>query len=240
MNAAVETLKLSSTSAEYTAQPDDRPKANRDTFAWDPATFAGEQISSLVRRVFFPGWPAPHNQVVFAAVEALHDITNICQRIGETLCQQVAGTVCVLDVDGTYYTQGNSANAHQQVSVETPKRLKDLAIHVANNLWLLRSSDFSVRSAQGYSGSLVRERLSDLRREFDYTVIHAPAIGASTETASLGHWADGVVLVINAQRTRRIAAQHARDVLQAADARLIGVVLAQREFPIPQGLYRRL
>ena len=240
MNAVVETLRLSSTGTEFPAQPDDVQKANRDKFAWDPARFAGEQISSLVRRVFFPGWPAPHNHVVFAAVEAEHDITGICQSIGETLCEQVPGNICVVEVECKYHTPRDSSNARQHASVETPKRLKDRATRLANNLWLLRSSDFSLSCAQGYSHSSFRERLSDLRREFDCTVIHAPAIGASTETASLGHWADGVVLVINAQRTRRIAAQHARDVLQAADARLIGVVLSQREFPIPQGLYRRL
>jgi len=239
MNAVVETLSLSSTGADFPAQTDHAQKANRDILAWDPARFAGEQISSLVRRVFFPGWPAPHNHVVFAAVEAEHDITGICQSVGETLCEQVPGNVCVVEVDCTYHASPNSSNACQQAPVQMPKRLKDRATRLANTLWLLRSSDF-ILSAQGYSGSSLRERLSDLRREFDYTVIHAPAIEASTETASLGHWADGVVLVIDAQRTRRIVAQHARDVLQAADARLIGVVLSQREFPIPQSLYRRL
>ena len=80
MNAVVETLSLSSTGTDFPAQTDHAQKANRNTLAWDPARFAGEQISSLVRRVFFPGWPAPHNHVVFAAVEAEHDITGVLGR----------------------------------------------------------------------------------------------------------------------------------------------------------------
>ena len=61
------------------------------TTAWDPAYYAQEQISALVRRVFFPGWPQPSKQVVFTAVDAGHDIASICRRVGETLASQIPG-----------------------------------------------------------------------------------------------------------------------------------------------------
>jgi hypothetical protein len=106
------------------------------------------------------------------------------------------------------------------------------------NLWLLRSTDFF----EGQTRSLdwLRSRLGELRREFDYAVIHAPAVGACGETGLLGQIADGVILVLDERRTRRATAREAKAVLQAANARLLGVVINERQFPIPESIYRKL
>ena len=52
--------------------------------------------------------------------------------------------------------------------------------------------------------------------------------------------ADGVVLVVTANRTRRAVALGAAQALLAAGARVLGTVLADRTFPIPETIYRRL
>jgi Mrp family chromosome partitioning ATPase len=46
-----------------------------------------------------------------------------------------------------------------------------------------------------------------------------------------------VILVIEAHRTRRLAAQKALMNLRATGARLLGTVLIERTFPIPARLY---
>jgi Mrp family chromosome partitioning ATPase len=52
--------------------------------------------------------------------------------------------------------------------------------------------------------------------------------------------ADGMILVLSAQKTRRIAARKIKDVLDAAHVRVLGTVLCDREFPIPERIYRQL
>jgi Mrp family chromosome partitioning ATPase len=52
--------------------------------------------------------------------------------------------------------------------------------------------------------------------------------------------ADGVVLVLEANSTRRVTAKKAKQALEAANVRILGTVLNNRTFPIPEGLYRRL
>src|SRR5207302_7711987 len=64
--------------------------------------------------------------------------------------------------------------------------------------------------------------------------------GISGDAALLGHFSDGVILVLKANSTRRIAAQKTRQMLRAANAALLGVVLDQRRFPIPTGIYNKL
>jgi protein-tyrosine kinase len=118
--------------------------------------------------------------------------------------------------------------------------LKDRATRIFNNLWLLPASVFVPEHEKDSSTAWLRHRLGEIRREFDYSIVHAPAVTSFSETGLLAHFADGVVLVLHAHRTRRLAAQHAREVLQSTSARLIGAVLDQKQFPIPAAVYRRL
>jgi Mrp family chromosome partitioning ATPase len=46
--------------------------------------------------------------------------------------------------------------------------------------------------------------------------------------------------VVSAQRTRRAAARTIKQALEAAHARILGTVLSERTFPVPEALYRRL
>jgi Mrp family chromosome partitioning ATPase len=48
------------------------------------------------------------------------------------------------------------------------------------------------------------------------------------------------VLVIEANYTRRSSAQKAKELLHAANVRVLGTILSGRTFPIPDGIYRRL
>jgi Mrp family chromosome partitioning ATPase len=59
-------------------------------------------------------------------------------------------------------------------------------------------------------------------------------------TASIGRASDGLVLVLTANKTRRLVAAQVRDQLTKAQVPLLGTVLAERRFPVPQGLYRSL
>ena len=82
--------------------------------------------------------------------------------------------------------------------------------------------------------------IRDLRDEFAYVLISAPPVGLYGDAALLGQMADGVVLVLEANSTRRVAALKAKQPLDAAKVRLLGIVLNNRTFPIPEKIYRWL
>jgi Mrp family chromosome partitioning ATPase len=56
----------------------------------------------------------------------------------------------------------------------------------------------------------------------------------------MAQFADGIILVLSARHTRRVTACKIKETLQAAQARLLGTVLSDRVFPIPEAIYRRL
>lgn len=206
---------------------------------WNPERFAAEQIRSLVRQIFLSESPQACRQVVISAVDAKTDIGPLCLQIAETLFEQTGGTVCIVDksqVGAKSETFSGRRPDGPDLNREASGALRDSSRQVASQVWALPGEVLWV----GYSAhpaELLRRRLDQLRAEFDFSVVEAPAAGTA---GLLGQLSDGVILVVEAHSTRRLAAQKARDNLRAADARLLGTVLSERRFPIPEKLYRRL
>ena len=68
----------------------------REAMPWNPDRFGEEQIRSLVRQIFLPGWPKPARQVVFCAVED-GDVAEVCLRVSQTLAAQIPGNVALVE-----------------------------------------------------------------------------------------------------------------------------------------------
>jgi Mrp family chromosome partitioning ATPase len=81
-------------------------------------------------------------------------------------------------------------------------------------------------------------RLREITTEFDFSILWCAPV--SWLTASIGQACDGLVLVLTANKTRRLVAAQIKDQLSKAQVPLLGTVLAERRFPVPQGLYRNL
>jgi protein-tyrosine kinase len=208
---------------------------------WDPDTFAEEQIRGLVRQVFVPGWPKPAHQVVFSPVDTETDISSICMQVGLALSAQVSGTTCL--VEANLSSPGLEPiiekNGHDLIAAQDEFALPDPS-RLTNELWLVPRSVFLGENKNGLSGSWLRTRLAELRQTFDYTILYGPPTGSGGEAALMGSLCDGMVLIVEANSTRRVAAQKAKEKLHAANARLLGAVLSQRTFPIPQTIYKKL
>lgn len=207
---------------------------------WDPGQFARRQLSGLVQRVFFPGWPHPSRQVVVSTVDQFQT-AEVCARIAHVMAEEIPGTVCAVeaatespDLEGCLVSR---ASAPTQ---QDPPGLHPNCTLVRPNLWLLTLRAFLLEGFDQAKVTWLRSRLSGLRREFDYTIIHAPALSLSSDTILLGQLSDGVILVLQAHSTRRAAARSACDALRQAKVHLLGSVLDQRTFPVPQTIYRKL
>jgi hypothetical protein len=109
---------------------------------------------------------------------------------------------------------------------------------IAPRLWLAPRESWCPPNSQKPGTERNLERLRELTTEFDFSIVHCPV--ASWFTARIGHSCDGLVLVLTANRTRRLVAAQVADQLRKADIPLLGTVLAERRFPVPPGLYRSL
>lgn len=82
--------------------------------------------------------------------------------------------------------------------------------------------------------------LQTLRFAFDYVLLDCPALSVSDEAVLLASKIDGVIVVVEADRTRRRQIQNAKQAIEAADGNLLGMVLNKRRYTVPGWIYNRL
>jgi hypothetical protein len=179
--------------------------------------------------------------VAFSSLESSGVRPWIGAWIGRLLARQVSESVCVVEADQNaklfqVLVNESIADTAQFGGVAG----NDLTHRIDRNLWLCPASRFLREDTWTPRGDAVRHRLSRLRRDFGYLVIHAPALGVGEEATLMGQLSEGLVLVVEAGRTRRVAADRARRSLEDMGVPLLGTILDQRSFPIPEAIYRRI
>ena len=90
------------------------------------------------------------------------------------------------------------------------------------------------------SSASVREVVEWGSGRYEWIVFDGPPVLESADSASIAAVADGVVVVVEAGRTKRPVLQRAVDLLHKAGARVMGSVLNRRRLEIPGFIYRRI
>jgi Mrp family chromosome partitioning ATPase len=85
-----------------------------------------------------------------------------------------------------------------------------------------------------------RDSIDLLRSEFDYTIIDCPSLKTSGDLLSVAPFVDGVILVIEANRTRRDDPREAEMSIAAAGGKTLGFILNKRTYELPAWLDRML
>ena len=84
------------------------------------------------------------------------------------------------------------------------------------------------------------ECLKALRWNFDYVLIDCPSTAVSSDATTLAPLVDGVSIVVKAAQTRRAQIQRCQEVIENAGGNFLGFILNQRQYPVPNWIYRRL
>jgi non-specific protein-tyrosine kinase len=93
------------------------------------------------------------------------------------------------------------------------------------NLWLIPSGTKPPNPADILGTQKVDQVIAQLQEQADIILFDAPPVVAVTDAAILGAKVDGVLLVIQAGKTRRDHAEKAKETLQKAHVRIVGVTL---------------
>ncbi len=90
------------------------------------------------------------------------------------------------------------------------------------------------------SPQALRAALEGVAGGYDWIVLDGPPVLESPDAAPLAAVADGVVVVVQAGRTKRPVLTRSVDLLRRAGSRMLGIVLNRRRLEIPGFIYRRL
>lgn len=94
-----------------------------------------------------------------------------------------------------------------------------------SNLRLLPSGTLPPNPADLLGSEKVDQIIAQLKDEAEIVLFDAPPAIAVTDAAVLGAKVDGVLLVINAGKTRRDHAERAKEILEKAKVRVVGAAL---------------
>jgi Mrp family chromosome partitioning ATPase len=201
----------------------------------------GEEILRLVQRIFLSARAAPPRQVVLCGVDDENGSSSVCERAGRTLAANSSRPVCLVDANVRSPRLSGICGVEGATPFAAPSApLFEQCVNIGGNLWLAGPNILADDSRVLLPPGQLKERLSQLREEFEYMLIDAPGTSVCADAQLLGLVADATILVIEARITRRLSARRAKELLEAAGVMLLGTVLHNRTFPIPETLYKKL
>jgi receptor protein-tyrosine kinase len=207
--------------------------------------FTADAALSLVQRIFLRQTQPRPQLVVFAGVDHGNGCSEMAASVAESLAQNAPGAVCLVEANfrspalATLFGTTNHHGLTEALLRETPIR-QFIQPVCGDRMWLLSSGSLALNSAHLLISARLRERFTELRSAFDFVIVDAPPMTRYADAIVLGKSADGVVLVVEAEATRKEAARTAVDNLRSSDIPILGAVLNKRTFPIPAQIYKRL
>ena len=93
------------------------------------------------------------------------------------------------------------------------------------NLVLLTSGKIPPNPSEMLSSKSMENLLEKLRENFDYVILDTPPVQEVTDSQILSTKADGTILVVRAERTKKESVNNAINLLKKVNANIIGTVL---------------
>jgi Mrp family chromosome partitioning ATPase len=98
----------------------------------------------------------------------------------------------------------------------------------------------ALAAAGGSAPQVLQAILQSVAGGYDWMLLDGPPVVESPDAAPLAQAADGVVMVVQAGRTKRPVLVRAVDLVNRSGGHVVGMVLNRRRLEIPGFIYRRI
>ena len=194
----------------------------------DPRSPASEAYRTLRTNLSFYSLDKPLRTLVVTSPAAGEGKSTTIANLAVTMAQSGRRTILV-DNDLRRPT------LHELFGAPMSPGLIDLMMNEAGelplqktaveNLWLLSSGAKPPNPADMLGAARMEQIIAQLAEQADIVLFDAPPVMAAADAAILGAKVDGVLLIIQAGRTRRDQSERARELLEQAKAHIVGVAL---------------
>jgi Mrp family chromosome partitioning ATPase len=184
--------------------------------------------------------------IMFSSAHPGEGKTTVCGGFAVTLAQNFGRSVLILDGDRDHAltrrfgSEGGATVSSLDKSPETvlqgAKRFGARGAIVVVPI----ASLVGLANADSPELDLIATIKDKLAKTFEYILIDAPSVADVPWSPSIGRTADGVILVIEAERTRWPVVMNAKLEFENSGAKVLGVFLNKRRFYIPPRIYRYL
>ena len=96
----------------------------------------------------------------------------------------------------------------------------------------------SERTLTGFSTDTIKPIINELKSHADWVLFDSPPIHKYSDAAILANEVDGVIMVVQAEKTKWEVAQSARDKITKGKAKILGAILNKKQMHIPNLIYK--
>ncbi|HBY94075.1 MAG: CpsD/CapB family tyrosine-protein kinase [Ardenticatenaceae bacterium] len=209
----------------------------------DPRSPVSEAYRSLRTNLEFASLTGPLRSLVITSPGPGEGKSTMLANLAVTMAQAGKKTI-VVDTDLRRPSQHELFGLDQEPGVTT--MFMDPALQSApplqateiEGLWLLASGPKPPNPAELLAAPQLRTIIEALTARADIVLFDAPPVVVVTDAAVLASQVDGVLLVIQAGKTKRDQAAQAKTLLDQVRARLVGTALTNVKLdPKLQGYY---
>ncbi len=108
------------------------------------------------------------------------------------------------------------------------------------NLTILPGRKISVNPSELITSERMRTLLAELKSQFDYIILDASPVVPYADPRLLASLVDGILLVVQAGKTRREVIQRTESILSNVGSKILGYVLTGVEYHIPEYIHKHL
>lgn len=109
-----------------------------------------------------------------------------------------------------------------------------------DNLTILPAGKIPSNPAELLGSFKMKNLIDWFKAKYDYIIFDTPPIIPVTDAGVVGAQADGVIMVIQAERTQKGIVEHSEGLLRQAQAKVLGYILTNIQYHIPGYIYRYL
>ena len=205
----------------------------------------GEEMFSLYK-VIDTMLPDISNRVVqFIGSRTGEGTSTVVRELARVAAERIGRSVLLMDADRYQGTQSRFFSAPSQYSwINVFQESGELgrAIHRVgeSGLFFSPACNSSVPTPELFNSLRFEGFLANLKLEFDLVLIDSPPLTVSPDALALVSKVDGVILVVEAEKTKWRTAGYAKEQIQRVGGNILGIVLNKRRYYIPQSFYKYL
>jgi len=186
-----------------------------------------------------------HKVIQFMSSRQGEGTSTIIRELAKVITTVMGRSVLLLDIDRRH------ANLRAFFDCSAPLELDEVVKGVLpldqaicrvedTSLFVSPLFQHSVLTPQKLGSEAADELWEQLRQRFEYVLIDSPPVTTSSDGLAIVRKVDGVIFVVEAEKTRWPVAVAAKEKILSHGGNILGMVFNKRRYYIPEFIYKRM
>ncbi len=211
----------------------------------EPAGFGLEAEMLSLYKVVVTFLPEVQSRIIqFIGAREGEGTSTIIREFARVSSDLIGHSVLLLDADQHQPSQTHFFDVPKNYgwldALRSDGNITDACHRVGQSKLFVSTSSNSAASTPEIFNDKFDCMCQNLRKNFEVVLIDSAPLTVSPDGLAIASKVDGVILVVEAEKTRWQAVRAARNSISSVGGNILGVVLNKRRYYIPQFIYKHL